>query len=75
MADFTLDKGKIDAFQKMMQSDPKALEKMMAQITPEQVSAAMGLLGSMDSKAKGNLGNLVSGLVPPAGDGPPKSKG
>jgi hypothetical protein len=62
LSDKNLDKSKVEAFQKMLQSDPKAQEKMVSQVTPEQLSAAFNLLGSLNPDTKKALGGLISGL-------------
>lgn len=62
MADFLNDKNKLESIQKLLQSDPKTLEKLMGQITPEQVSAALNIFNSLDPKTQSAIGNIVSNL-------------
>lgn len=69
LSDKVADKGKIESIQKIV-SDPKAIESLMSQVTPDQISAALSFFNNLDPNSKKSIGNLISNL----GANQPKQK-
>lgn len=59
MTDQKFDKGKMETLQNALQSDPKALEKILNGITQDQIGAALNIFNSLDQQTQTKLAEMA----------------